>query len=160
MADAEYNNSGGDMGEDDFYEEESLVGEEVEEGGAVAGAAASATIKPELRKLYRQHPECVLEYVETVTPKIPLTSIGVGSRDPAHKTYPFMTLYEKTKIIGLRANQLSKGAKPYIVVPDHLTDVREIARLELEQKRLPFLVKRPLPDGTFEYWRIVDLMIL
>jgi DNA-directed RNA polymerase I, II, and III subunit RPABC2 len=156
MADAEYNNSGGDIAEEDVYEEESLVGDEVEE---TEGGAAAAPIKPELRKLYRQHPECILEYVETVTPKIQLTSIGT-SRDPAHKTYPFMTLYEKTKIIGLRANQLSKGAKPYVVVPDHVTDVREIARLELEQKRLPFLVKRPLPDGTFEYWRVMDLMIL
>ena len=71
-----------------------------------------------------------------------------------------MTLYEKTKVIGLRANQLSQGAKPYIAVPEHVTDVREIARMELEQKRLPFLVKRPLPNGKYEYWRIADLMIL
>ena len=75
-------------------------------------------------------------------------------------TYPFVTVYEKTKIIGLRANQLSQGARPFIDVPKEITDVRDIARLEFEQKRLPYIIKRPLPDGTFEYWRLVDLMIL
>jgi DNA-directed RNA polymerase subunit K/omega len=41
-----------------------------------------------------------------------------------------------------------------------MTDVREIARLELAQKKLPFIIQRPLPNGTFEYWRLSDLMIL
>jgi hypothetical protein len=41
-----------------------------------------------------------------------------------------------------------------------VTDVKEIARLELEQKRLPFIIKRPLPNGTFEYWRLMDLLLL
>ena len=66
----------------------------------------------------------------------------------------------KTKIIGLRANQLSQGARPFISIPEYITDVRDIARLELEQKKLPFIVKRPLPNGTYEYWRLMDLMQL
>jgi DNA-directed RNA polymerase I, II, and III subunit RPABC2 len=81
-------------------------------------------------------------------------------KDPNHKTYPFLTNYERTKIIGLRANQISKGAVPYIVIPKHVTDVRDIARMELEQKRLPFIIKRPLPNGSYEYWRLSDLLIL
>jgi hypothetical protein len=44
-------------------------------------------------------------------------------------------------------------------VPEHVTAVLEIARLELEQRRLPFIVKRPMPDGSFEYWRLNDLAI-
>jgi DNA-directed RNA polymerase subunit K/omega len=115
-------------------------------------AQAESNVRPELRRLYNQHPELVIDYIETVVPK--LTAKGT------HKTYPFITLYEKTKIIGLRANQLSKGARPYIPVPDHVSNVREIARMELEQKRLPFIIKRPLPNGKYEYWRLADLMIL
>jgi len=118
--------------------------------------------KPELRRLYHQHPECNLDYVEQVIPKIQmqvLPSMG-GKIDPNHRTYPFLTNFEKTKMIGLRANQISKGAIPFIDVPKHITDVRDIARLELEQKRLPFIVKRPLPNGSFEYWRLNDLIIL
>jgi DNA-directed RNA polymerase I, II, and III subunit RPABC2 len=71
-----------------------------------------------------------------------------------------MTVFERTKIIGLRANQLSKGSVPFVAIPKHITDVRDIARLELEQKRLPFIIKRPLPNGTFEYWRVADLLLL
>jgi DNA-directed RNA polymerase I, II, and III subunit RPABC2 len=119
-------------------------------------------VKPELKKLYQQHPECALDYIESVIPKIPLKIVPPGGEkaDSNHRTYPFITLYEKTKIIGLRANQISQGAKPFIPVPEHVTDVKDIARLELEQKRLPFIIKRPLPDGTFEYWRLSDLLIL
>jgi DNA-directed RNA polymerase I, II, and III subunit RPABC2 len=85
---------------------------------------------------------------------------GGTKADNNHRTYPFLTIFERTKIIGLRANQISKGSAPFIVVPPHITDVRDIARLELEQKRLPYIIKRPLPNGTFEYWRLMDLLQL
>jgi DNA-directed RNA polymerase I, II, and III subunit RPABC2 len=123
--------------------------EEIDPTGAGGGDEG---IRPELRRLYNQHPELVVDYIETVVPKL--------SAKGQHRTYPFLTLYEKTKIIGLRANQLSKGARPYVPVPDHISNVREIARMELEQKRLPFIVKRPLPNGSYEYWRLSDLMLL
>jgi DNA-directed RNA polymerase subunit K/omega len=123
---------------------------------------ASSEIKPELKRLYQQHPECNLDYIEQVLPKIPLQFIPPGGdkADSNHRTYPFLTNFEKTKIIGLRANQLSKGSAPFISVPKHITDVKDIAKLELEQKRLPFIIKRPLPNGQFEYWRLTDLLIL
>jgi DNA-directed RNA polymerase I, II, and III subunit RPABC2 len=141
------------------YEEEwsdEYVEEELEEEQQVSD------VKPELKKLYQQHPECNLDYVEQVLPKVKLQVVPPGGEkaDQYHRTYPFLTVFEKTKIIGLRANQLSKGSVPFIAVPKHITDVRDIARLELEQKRLPFIVKRPLPDGTFEYWRLSDLLII
>jgi len=122
----------------------------------------SSDMKPELRKLYEQHPECVLDYVEAVIPKLEQTFAvpGGNNLDANHRTYPFLTNFERTKIIGLRANQISRGAAPLVVVPKHISDVRDIARLELEQKRLPYIIKRPLPNGTFEYWRLVDLLIL
>jgi len=118
--------------------------------------------KPELKRLYQQHPECNLDYMEQVIPKIPLQVLPPGGdqADANHRTYPFLTNFERTKIIGLRANQISRGSVPFVSVPKHVTDVRDIARLELDQKRLPYLIKRPLPNGTFEYWRLCDLLIL
>lgn len=119
-------------------------------------------IKPELQKLYQQHPECILDYVEEIIPKLHQAYVVPDKEhvDVNHRTYPFLTNFERTKIIGLRANQISRGSTPFIDVPAHVTDVRDIARLELEQKRLPFIIKRPLPNGTFEYWRLIDLLIL
>ena len=123
-------------------------------------------IKPELRKLYAQHPELIVDYIETILANVPLKN-AQPSADPEspnydakHTTYPFVTLYERTRIIGLRANQLSQGSRPFIPIPPQVTDVREIARLEFAQKKLPFIIQRPLPNGTFEYWRLSDLMIL
>ena len=49
---------------------------------------------------------------------------------------------------------------PYIELTPYLTDVYEIAKAELDAKRLPYILKRPLPDGSYEYWRLADLMIL
>ncbi len=144
--------SGGDYEENKWDEEYS---EEYEE-------EKTSDNKPELKRLYQQHPECNLDYIEEVIPKIDIQYLPPGGlkTDSNHRTYPFLTNFEKTKIIGLRANQISKGSVPFISVPKHITDVRDIARLELEQKRLPFIIKRPLPNGTFEYWRLSDLLIL
>ena len=107
---------------------------------------------PSLGYLYAQHPETVLEYIEEIIPKLSVTS--------GHKSIPFLTTFERTKIIGFRSTQLSQGARPFITLPDHVTDVKEIARMELEARRLPFILKRPMPDGSFEYWRLSELMIL
>lgn len=125
-------------------------------------APVVAEMKPELKKLYQQHPECQLDYVEQVLPKLEVSALpSIGDMvDDNHRTYPFLTNFERTKIIGMRANQLSKGSVPFIAVPKHITDVRDIARLELDQKRLPYIIKRPLPNGTYEYWRLADLLIL
>ena len=140
--------------EEEWDEEYNEAEDEVEEG--------TSEVKPELKRLYQQHPECNLDYIEQVIPKIPLQYVPPGGdkADSNHRTYPFLTNFEKTKIIGLRANQISRGSAAFISVPKHITDVRDIARLELEQKRLPFIIKRPLPNGQFEYWRLADLLIL
>jgi len=143
------------------YDEEQEWDEEYDESAEQFDADTSE-MRPELKKLYQQHPECNLDYIEQVIPKIPLQFVPPGGKtaDSNHRTYPFLTNYEKTKIIGLRANQISKGSVPFVSVPKHITDVKDIAKMELEQKRLPFIIKRPLPNGTFEYWRLTDLLIL
>lgn len=152
MADDDVMDMNGDFDDSNWNEEE------YEENALQEDEEESASeMKPELKKLYQQHPECNLDYVEQVIPRLAMVS---NQTDEHHRTYPFLTNFERTKMIGLRANQLSKGAVPLIHVPKHITDVRDIARLELEQKRLPFIVKRPLPNGSFEYWRLADLMIL
>ena len=112
-----------------------------------------------LAALLKHHPECIIDYAEKIAPRIPLIASPPMNIDPNHTSVPFLTQYERTKIIGMRANQLSQGARPYVTVPEYMTDVGEIARLELKERRLPFLVRRPMPDGSHEYWRLSDLII-
>lgn len=80
--------------------------------------------------------------------------------DPLHKTLPFITKYEKTRVIGERAKQLNDGAKPLIEVDPSIIDGYLIALKEFEAKKIPFIIKRPLPNGGCEYWKLSDLEIL
>ena len=80
--------------------------------------------------------------------------------DKLHKTIPILTKYEKTRILGIRIKQLNNGSNPYIKVAEHILDNFLIAKKELEEKKIPFIIQRPLPNNTFEYWKLQDLEIL
>ena len=80
--------------------------------------------------------------------------------DMLHRTLPFLTKYEKTRILGQRAKQIDTGAKSFIKTENNVIDGYLIAQSELEQKKIPFIIKRPLPNGGFEYWNISDLELI
>tara|TARA_Y100000992_G_scaffold289091_1_gene243321 strand:+ start:6061 stop:6744 length:684 start_codon:yes stop_codon:yes gene_type:complete len=80
--------------------------------------------------------------------------------DPFHKTVPFLTKYEKARILGERAKQLNAGGKPFVNVEPSILDGYLIAEKELNEKKLPFIIKRPITNGACEYWKIEDLEIL
>lgn len=80
--------------------------------------------------------------------------------DPLHKTLPFITKYEKSRILGERATQLNAGAKTMIEVEPDMIDGYIIALKEFDQKKIPFIIKRPLPNGAVEYWKLEDLEVI
>jgi len=80
--------------------------------------------------------------------------------DPLHKTLPFLTKYEKARILGERAKQINAGGTPFIQVEPSMIDGYLIAMKELEEKKIPFIIKRPIPNGGCEYWKLKDLEIL
>ena len=107
------------------------------------------------------HPETEnINYKELLT----LSSITRNKKgeiiDPFHKTVPFLTQYEKAKILGQRAKQINHGSTPFVEVPSNIIDGHTIALMELNQQKIPFIIRRPLPNGTSEYWRVQDLKIL
>jgi len=77
--------------------------------------------------------------------------------DNNHKTIPILTKYEKTRILGQRAKQINNGCKPYINISENIIDGYLIAEMELKEKKIPFIIRRPLPNGKSEYWKIKDL---
>ena len=107
------------------------------------------------------HPECLIQNYDEITK---LTTVVRDSNniiiDPLHRTIPFLTKYEKARILGQRAKQIETGAKPFISVPENVIDGYVIAELELQQKRIPFIIRRPIPGGAFEYWNIRDLEMI
>lgn len=82
--------------------------------------------------------------------------------DPSkNKTSNILTKYEKVKMLGLRAEQIQRGSTVYIdmdTVP--IFNALAIAKLELNQKKLPFMISRKLPNGENEYWKLEDMIIL
>lgn len=77
--------------------------------------------------------------------------------DDIHKTVPFLTKFEKAKVLGLRAKQINEGAQSFVKVPDNVVNGYTIAQLELAEKKIPFIIRRPIPNGGSEYWKLSDL---
>jgi DNA-directed RNA polymerase subunit K/omega len=74
-------------------------------------------------------------------------------------TDPCLTKYEKTKILAERTQQIEDGSMLYIPLTDKLTTAYSIALEEFKQKKIPFIVCRPLPNSSgFEYWKLNDLI--
>ena len=69
-------------------------------------------------------------------------------------TRPKMTQYEKALVLGKRATQISSGAKPNITVKVGMTVV-EIATEELRQKKVPFIIKRPIKEKAGFLWPLL-----
>jgi DNA-directed RNA polymerase subunit K/omega len=141
----------------DEIDDEEVIDEDDERTEDVAEKEGKA-----FQFLNTHHPECRIDYKEDVLLQVQLESYPPDhGKDKRHKSVPYLTIFEKTKILGFRANQLAQGSKPFILnIPPHVTDVLEIAAMELEQKRLPYILKRPMPDGSFEYVKLSDLMII
>lgn len=80
--------------------------------------------------------------------------------DSDHSSYPFLTKYERARVLGLRISQLNEGARPFVRLQHKIMDNHIIAEKELIEKKLPFIVMRPMPNGKKEYWRLEDLEII
>ena len=89
------------------------------------------------------------------------TGIRRGTKkvpDSERITSKFMTKYERARILGSRALQISKNA-PLMVDPGDESDPYKLAEMELGEKKIPFIVRRYLPDGAFEDWKVSELYI-
>ena len=63
---------------------------------------------------------------------------------------PGLTRFEKARIMGARALQLSLGAPTFIEIPESATTSLDIAMEELEQRLIPISIRRSLPNGDFQ----------
>ena len=111
--------------------------------------------------LMKFHPETIIHNYDeiSVLTKIVKDKNGIIV-DPIHRTASYLTKYEKARVLGQRAKQIECGAKPFIKVPENIIDSYIIAELELKEKKIPFIIRRPLSNGTCEYWNLRDLEII
>lgn len=104
------------------------------------------------------HPELIIHNYDEVEA---LTTVVRNEHgmivDPLHRTLPFLSKYERTRILGERAKQINDGATPFVKLDASVIDGYLIALKELEERKLPFIIRRPLNNGGSEYWKLKDL---
>jgi len=71
------------------------------------------------------------------------------------KSLPFLTKFERARIEGVRLQELAYGAKPRVDTTG-LKSINEIVQKELLLRKIPFIIKRTLPNGSFEYWKLEE----
>ena len=71
------------------------------------------------------------------------------------KTVPFLNKFEKARLLGIRIQQLSSGAQPKINTTG-LFSINDIVEEELRQRKIPLIIKRNLPNGQSEEWKLEE----
>ncbi|KAE8694250.1 DNA-directed RNA polymerases I, II, and III subunit RPABC2 [Hibiscus syriacus] len=95
-------------------------------------------------------------------PLEPIETDDIGGQEAkdktTRKTSKYMTKYERARILGTRALQISMNA-PVMVELEGETDPLEIAMKELRERKIPFTIRRYLPDGSYEDWGVDELIV-
>jgi len=76
------------------------------------------------------------------------------------KTIPFITKFEKAKLLGIRAEMISNGSPVLVNVPKNITDSYKIALLEYKAHKIPLIIRRYFPNGAHEDWKFQDLILI
>ena len=96
--------------------------------------------------------ECeIIRNRKIITKDIPHKQIEITNKDGQIVIGPpMLTRFEKARIMGARALQLSLGAPVFIEIPKNATTSLEIAMEELKQRVIPIVIKRTLPNGDYQ----------
>ncbi|XP_013186086.1 DNA-directed RNA polymerases I, II, and III subunit RPABC2 [Amyelois transitella] len=84
---------------------------------------------------------------------------GGGVEKHKRITTRYMTKYERARVLGTRALQIAMCA-PVMVELEGETDPLQIAMKELKQRKIPIIIRRYLPDHSYEDWSIDELIII
>lgn len=84
-------------------------------------------------------------------------SIGINNRFSDISNLYFR--YERARVLGTRALQIAMCA-PVMVELEGETDPLQIAMKELKQRKIPIIIRRYLPDNSYEDWGIDELIII
>lgn len=72
------------------------------------------------------------------------------------ETSPYITKFERAKILSIRAQAIENGAIPFVPIDDPNEDPYSIAQREYDVRKIPYFIVRQLPNQEKEYWRLSD----
>ena len=70
-----------------------------------------------------------------------------------------MSKYEYTKVLGMRAQQITMGSNPLINVTNDMKSAIEVAEEELRQRKTPYIIARKINNKKTDFWKIEDMII-
>lgn len=144
--DGDYDDGGGDMGMDDDQDPDDYVDEDQDPDDDERTQSNQQQLQGDDR-------------MEIINEDDLAATQAALRTDPSKRiTTPYMTKYERARVLGTRALQIAMCA-PLMVEPDGETDPLQIAMRELKEKKIPMIVRRYLPDGSFEDWSIEELIL-
>lgn len=149
---------GADEPEDTYFEEPELEEEEPEEE-LYPDADVDAEQNEALAK-ENADSRTIVDSNANGTGQAVIKPAGEKARripDDQRTTTPYMTKYERARVLGTRALQISMNAPPLVDLEGE-TDPLQIAMKEFNQKKIPLVVRRYLPDGSFEDWTCEELL--
>ena len=89
---------------------------------------------------------------------VPTNGTAAAVPNEERVTTPYMTKYERARILGTRALQISMNAPVLVPIEAGETDPLQIAIKELSANKVPLIVRRYLPDGSYEDWQCQELI--
>jgi DNA-directed RNA polymerase I, II, and III subunit RPABC2 len=101
--------------------------------------------------------ESIVESLESSTTAA--DTLGLISPDK-RSTLPVLSTYEKAKIVGLRAQMIDDGSPLLITPTPGVTDPIQLALMEVRAKRSPVVIKRVFTDGSYEEWRLHEMVVV
>ena len=79
-------------------------------------------------------------------------------------TLPYFSKYEMTALLGIRIQQLADGARPLVDTKEFVTSspffLDNVAKKEIYERKLPFIIHRQFPNGTSEFWGASELSVM
>ena len=101
--------------------------------------------------------ECdVIRNRETITSDVEHEIMELSAEGKILMGPPILTRFEKARIMGARALQLSLGAPPFIDIPVNAATSLDISMKELEDRAIPITIRRVLPNGDFQNIPLID----
>jgi len=137
---------------DDLYDEDKPKSKKVVKSKKKKLPSETEQIEDEDLEIDNEY--CEYDYNEIYDEKKEEPTVIVDNIDRI--TLPKLTKYERVRLIGTRAKQISLGAKVMVKNTVGLNPI-EIAKLELEYKMIPMKIKRILPDNKVEIWKLSEL---
>uniref|UniRef100_T1IY42 DNA-directed RNA polymerases I, II, and III subunit RPABC2 n=1 Tax=Strigamia maritima TaxID=126957 RepID=T1IY42_STRMM len=89
---------------------------------------------------------------------LPMNEASHSQQPNKRITTPFITKYERARVLGTRALQIAMCA-PVMVELEGETDPLQIAMKELKARKIPIIIRRYLPDNSHEDWAIDELIL-